>query len=176
MTGSLRYVIRNAVETLKVAPIEAPAHFLSFYEANLAAQSRQIAYGIAVMGALVRAFVDRGAGSLLGAYDRGGRLADDRSCLGPSDDVLPLVGARARLAQRNDQPVALDGDPGGAHRHLTVDFDGFSNVTTFNFLNGFCGTLKQWLGVGRMGLVNSVARRLKRTLEAKAHAAFAPNL
>jgi hypothetical protein len=62
------------------------------------------------------------------------------------------------------------------NRHLTVDFDGFSNVTTFNFLNGFCETLKQWLGVGRMGLVNSVARRLKRTLEAKAHAAFAPNL
>ncbi|MFP3565411.1 GNAT family N-acetyltransferase [Paraburkholderia sp. SIMBA_030] len=172
-----RNVIRSAAETLKVAPIEAPKQFLNFYEANLASQSRENAYGIAVMEALIRAFVEHRAGCLLGAYDRGGRLAGAIGLVWDRETMYFLLSTRAQGSHNGAISLLLwTAIQDAINRHLTFDFDGFSCVSTFNFLNGFGGSLKQRLGVELSGMVYSVARTLKRTVAAKAGESFAPYL
>lgn len=177
MSSKTRNVVRNAATTLTVRPVEAPREFLRFYEANLASRSRTNAYGTVVMHELVNAFVERRAGHLLGAYDRGGRLAGVIGLVWDCDSMYYLLSSRAQ------------GSPGGAislliwsaiqeaiRRKLTFDFDGFSGAATYDFLSGFGGTLTQRLGVERLSTMYAVARTLKRGVSHKAYEAFTPNL
>jgi hypothetical protein len=172
-----RNVIRGAAETLSVAPIDAPNQFLSFYEANLASQSRENAYGIAVMGALVHAFVERSAGRLLGAYDQDGRLAGAIGLVWDRETMYFLLSTRTHGSHNGAISLLLwTAILDAINRHLTFDFDGFSRVSTFNFLNGFGGLLRQRLGVERLGPVYSVARTLKRSVVANADVPFVAHL
>jgi hypothetical protein len=177
MDCKTRNVIRSAAATLNVAPIEEPALFLSFYEANLASRSRKNAYGVAVMGALVHAFVERRAGCLLGAYDRSGRLAGAIGLVWDHRTMYFLLSTRTPGSHNGTISLLFwTAIRDAIKRNLTFDFDGFSCVFTFNFLNGFGGSLTQRLGVERLGTVYSLTRTLKRALAAKASEPFMPNL
>jgi hypothetical protein len=177
MSGKTRSAVRKAAATLTVRPVETPAAFVRFYEANLASRSRTNAYGTAIMDELVHAFVDRRAGHLLGAYDRRGRLAGVIGIVWDRHSMYYLLSSRSQTS------------PGGAislliwfaiqdaiRRKLTFDFDGFSSAATYDFLSGFGGTLKQRLGVERLSTTYLLARTLKRGVSPKSHEAFTPNL
>jgi hypothetical protein len=92
LNGKTRNLIRTGQKFLEVAPIESPAEFNRFYDANLAVRSRSNIYGTDVMQRLVSAFVERGAGYLLGAYNANGHLvAAIGVTLRPARGVPPAV-------------------------------------------------------------------------------------
>jgi hypothetical protein len=172
-----RNVIRSAERKLTVAPIATPSEFLQFYEANLIERSRTNAYGSAVMRQLVNAFVERKAGNLLGAYGRDGRLVAAIGLVWDRHTMYYLLSSRALAAHGGSVSLLIwTGLQRSLERKLTFDFDGFSSPATFNFLDGFGGTLKQRLGVERLSTMYSVARILKRRIAPGAAAVFAPNL
>lgn len=170
-----RNVIRSAQRKLTVAPIATPREFLSFYEANLASRSRTNAYHSAVMRQLVNAFVERKAGTLLGAYGADGRLVAAIGLVWDQHAIYYLLSSRMQNAHSGSISLLLwMGIQHALERRLTFDFDGFSSPSTFHFLDGFGATLRQRLGVERLGTVYSVARVLKRRIAPGK--AFAPNL
>ena len=128
-----------------------------------------------VMRDLVNAFVERKAGTLLGAYGRGGKLVAAVGLVWDHQAMYYLLSSRAQDAHSGSISLLLWTGIGRAlERKLTFDFDGFSSPSTFSFLNGFGATLTQRLGVERHGTVYLLMRTLKRKL-APAQV-FAPNL
>jgi Acetyltransferase (GNAT) domain len=175
--GKTRNVIRSAERKLTVAPIATPSEFLQFYEANLLERSRTNAYGTAVMRQLVNAFVERKAGHLLGAYGQGGRLIAAIGVVWDQHAMYYLLSSRALGAHAGSISLLIwTALQHALEQKLTFDFDGFSSPATFNFLDGFGGTLKQRLGVERLSTVYSVARILKRRMVPGTASGFAPNL
>jgi hypothetical protein len=175
--GKTRNVIRSAERKLTVAPIATPSEFLQFYETNLLERSRTNAYGSAVMRQLVNAFVERKAGHLLGAYGEGGRLIAAIGLVWDRHAMYYLLSSRALGAHAGSISLLIWAALQHAlEQKLTFDFDGFSSPATFNFLDGFGGTLKQRLGVERLSTVYSVARILKRRMVPHGASGFAPNL
>lgn len=172
-----RNVIRSAERKLTVAPIATPSEFLQFYEANLLERSRTNAYGTAVMRQLVNAFVERKAGHLLGAYGEGGKLIAAIGVVWDQHAMYYLLSSRSLGAHAGSISLLIwTALQDALEQHLTFDFDGFSSPATFNFLDGFGGTLKQRLGVERLSTVYSVARILKRRMVPTGASGFAPNL
>jgi hypothetical protein len=177
MRSKTRNVIRSAARKLTAMPIESPNEFLQFYEANLASRSRSNAYGSAVMRELVHAFVERKAGHLVGAYGPGGKLSAAIGVVWDTHTMYYLLSSRVSNSPSGASSLlvwmaiqeAID-------RKLTLDFDGFSGLATFNLLNGFGGTLKQRLGVERLSPVYSIARTLKRSVVSQSDQDFSPNL
>jgi hypothetical protein len=177
MNCKTRNVIRSGLDALTVAPLDKANEFLNFYERNLSLRSRQNAYGSATMQALVHAFIERGAGCLLGAYESGSRLAGAIGVVWDRDTAYFLLSTRAPSSHNGAVSLLLwTAIRNALSRHLTFDFDGFSCVSTFNFLNGFGGSITQRLGVERIDTVYSVARTLKRAMRAKANEPFVPYL
>lgn len=175
--GKTRNVIRSAERKLTVSPIATPSEFLQFYEANLLERSRTNAYGTAVMRQLVNAFVERKAGHLLGAYGQGGRLIAAIGLVWDRHAMYYLLSSRALGAHAGSISLLIwTALQHAIEQKLTFDFDGFSSPATFNFLDGFGGTLKQRLGVERLSTVYSVARILKRRMVPGLASGFAPNL
>ncbi|MEX3966625.1 GNAT family N-acetyltransferase [Paraburkholderia sp. EG286B] len=175
LNSKTRNVIRSASRELTVVPDIAPAEFIAFYEANLAARSRTNAYGDMVMRDLVNAFVERKAGMLLGAYGQGGKLVAAVGLVWDHQAMYYLLSSRAQDAHSGSISLLLWTGIGRAlERKLTFDFDGFSSPSTFSFLNGFGATLTQRLGVERHGTAYLLTRTLKRKL-APARV-FMPNL
>jgi hypothetical protein len=175
--GKTRNVIRSAERKLTVAPIATPSEFLQFYEANLLERSRTNAYGSAVMRQLVNAFVERQAGHLLGAYGEGGRLIAAIGVVWDRHAMYYLLSSRTLGAHAGSVSLLIwTAVQHALEQKLTFDFDGFSTPATFNFLDGFGGTLKQRLGVERLSTVYSVARILKRRMVPGLASGFAPNL
>lgn len=175
--GKTRNVIRSADRQLTAAPIATPSEFLQFYEANLLERSRTNAYGTAVMRQLVNAFVARKAGHLLGAYGPDGRLVAAIGLVWDRHAMYYLLSSRALGAHGGSISLLIWlGIQHALERKLTFDFDGFSSPSTYNFLDGFGGALKQRLGVERLGTLYSVARILKRRIVPGSAAVFAPNL
>ncbi|RFU48526.1 GNAT family N-acetyltransferase [Paraburkholderia sp. DHOC27] len=172
-----RNVIRSAERKLTVAPIATPSEFLQFYEANLHERSRTNAYGTSVMRQLVNAFVERKAGHLLGAYGEGGRLIAAIGLVWDEHAMYYLLSSRTLGAHAGSISLLIwTALQHAIEQKLTFDFDGFSSPATFNFLDGFGGTLKQRLGVERQSTLYSVARTLKRRMVPGAASGFAPNL
>ena len=177
LRGKTRSLIRSADKHLTVAPIDASTEFLNFYEANLAARSIRNAYGSSIMSRLVYEFVDRGVGQLLGAYDRNRKLVAAIGLVWDQHAMYYLLSTRAQGSDSGSISLLLWAALQTAlERGLTFDFDGFSSPATFKFLSGFGGTLKQRLGVERLGTVYSVARTLKRRVVTREGASFAPNM
>jgi Acetyltransferase (GNAT) domain len=177
MSSKTRNVIRHAATTLTVRPVEKPSEFLRFYETNLASRSRTNAYGTAIMGELVNAFVARKVGHLLGAYDRRGKLSGVIGLVCDRHSMYYLLSSRAPASPGGAISLLIWCAIQEAIEHkLTFDFDGFSGSTTFDFLSGFGGTLKQRLGVERLSMVYSLARTLKHGVSAQSREAFTPNL
>jgi len=177
LRGKTRSLIRSADKNLTVAPIDTAAEFLNFYEANLAARSIRNAYGSSVMSRLVHEFVDRGVGQLLGTYDRNGKLAAAIGLVWDQHAMYYLLSTRAQGGDSGSISLLLwTAMQAALERGLTFDFDGFSSPATFKFLSGFGGTLKQRLGVERLGTVYSVARTLKRRVVTREGASFTPNM
>jgi hypothetical protein len=171
-----RNAIRSAQRSNEVRLIDGASEFVRFYEANLASRSRANAYGTTVMSELVHAFLDRGAGRVLGAYDRG-RLAGAIALVWDGRTMYYLLSTRTPDAHYGTISLLLWAAIQDAiGRKLTFDFDGFAGVSTFNFLNGFGGTTRQRLGVERVGTMYSIARTLKRRIAEKTGQCFAPNL
>ena len=175
LNSKTRNVIRSASRELKIVSDLAPEEFIAFYEANLAARSRTNAYGDDVMRDLVNAFVERKAGTLLGAYRQGGKLVAAVGLVWDHQAMYYLLSSRSQDSHSGSISLLLWTGIGCAlTRKLTFDFDGFSNPSTFSFLNGFGATLTQRLGVERHGTGYLLMRTLKRKL-APARV-FAPNL
>jgi hypothetical protein len=175
--GKTRNVIRSAERKLTVAPIATPSEFLQFYEANLLERSRTNVYGTVVMRQLVNAFVERKAGHLLGAYGQDGRLAAAIGLVWDRHTMYYLLSSRSLGAHGGSISLLIwTALQHALEQQLTFDFDGFSSPATFNFLDGFGGTLKQRLGVERLSTVYSVARILKRRIVPGSATVFAPNL
>jgi hypothetical protein len=176
MHSKTRNVIRGARKTLRVVPIDSPTEFLRFYELNLASRSRRNAYGSAVMNALVRAFIDRRAGCLLGAYHRD-RLAGAVGLVWDSQTMYYLLSTRARDSGNGTISLLLWAAIQRAiDRKLTFDFDGLCGPSSVDFLSGFGGIPKQRLGVERHSTVYTLARTLKRKVTPKANLVFMPDL
>ncbi|WP_233471137.1 GNAT family N-acetyltransferase [Paraburkholderia caribensis] len=177
MSGKTRNVIRHAATHLSVRPIERPSEFLNFYEANLAARSRKNAYGTIVMGELVNAFVERQAGRLLGAYSRRGQLAGVIGIVWDCNHMYYLLSSRSQTTSGGAISLLIwEAIQEAIDRELTFDFDGFSTAAAYAFLSGFGGTLKQRLGVERLGTVYAVARTIRRGVFHRSREAFSANL
>ncbi|WP_245643682.1 GNAT family N-acetyltransferase [Paraburkholderia oxyphila] len=175
LDSKTRNVIRSAERELTIAPELSPAEFLAFYDTNLAARSRSNAYGATVMRELVDAFVERKAGTLLGAYGPGPRLVAAIGLVWDHQAMYYLLSSRAQDAHCGSISLLLwTGVRSALERRLIFDFDGFSSPSTFNFLSAFGATLTQRLGVERLGTAYLLTRTLKRRLAPGK--VFAPNL
>ncbi|EEA01969.1 conserved hypothetical protein [Burkholderia sp. H160] len=160
-----RNVIRTAGKKLTVAPVDPPAKFMEFYEANLFERARRNAYGSSVMRELVSAFVERKAGQLLGAYGPRGRLVAAIGIVWDQNAMYYLL--TSRTADAHSGAISLliwTAIQRALERQLTFDFDGFSSAGTYRFLEGFGGTLKQRLSVERMSTMYSIVRTLKHRI------------
>ncbi len=176
MDCKTRNAIRGARKTLEVVPIDDTNQFLRFYESNLALRSRKNAYGTAIMGSLINAFVQRRAGLLLGAYERA-RLVGAIGLVWDRHTMYYLISTRSPLAHSGTISLLLwTAVQEAIRRELTFDFDGFGSTSTFHFLNGFGALLKQRLRVERMNTVYAMARTLKRGVMTKTNETFAPYL
>jgi hypothetical protein len=172
-----RNVIRSAGKKLTVAPVATPGKFMQFYEANLFERSRTNAYGSSVMCQIVNAFVERKAGHLLGAYGPGGQLVAAIGLVWDQHAMYYLLSSR--VAGSHCGAISLliwIAIQRALERKLTFDFDGFANLGSCKFLDGFGGTLKQRLGVERMSTMYSIARILKRRSVPGSGTVFVPNL
>ena len=175
LNSKTRNVIRSASRELTIVSDLAPEEFIAFYNANLAARSRTNAYGDEVMRDLINAFVERKAGTLLGAYGQGGKLVAAVGLVWDHQAMYYLLSSREQDAHCGSISLLLWTGVGRAlERKLTFDFDGFASPSTFSFLNGFGATLTQRLGVERHGTGYLLARTLKRWLSPAR--VFAPNL
>ena len=175
LNSKTRNVIRSASRELTIVSDLAPEEFIAFYNANLAARSRTNAYGDEVMRDLINAFVERKAGTLLGAYGQGGKLVAAVGLVWDHQATYYLLSSRSQDSHSGSISLLLWTGIGRAlARRLTFDFDGFSNPSTFSFLNGFGATLTQRLGVERQGTGYLLMRTLKRKLAPARD--FAPNL
>ena len=165
LNGKTRNLIRTGQKFLKVAPIESPAEFNRFYNANLAVHGRSNIYGTDVMQRLVSAFVERGAGYLLGAYDANGHLV---AAIGVTCDrhaAYYLLSSRSTDAHSGAISVLIWAAIQDAmRRKLTFDFDGIPNANTFRFLSGFNPTLKSRLVVERQKPLWSMAKAVRRVI------------
>lgn len=170
-----RNVIRGAQRSLTVAPIETPSEFIQFYEANLASRSRTNAYSSEVMRQLVKAFVERKAGTLLGVYETGGRLVAAIGLVWDRHATYYLLTSRVQDAHCGSISLLLwTGIQRALESKLTFDFDGFASPSTFHFLSAFGATLRQRLAVERLGTGYSLARAVKRRIAPSKE--FAPTL
>jgi hypothetical protein len=173
LNGKTRNLIRTGQKFLKVAPIESPAEFNRFYNANLAAHGRSNIYGTDLMQRLVSAFVERGAGYLLGAYDANGHLV---AAIGVTCDrhaAYYLLSSRSPSAHSGAISVLIWAAIQDAmKRKLTFDFDGIPNANTFRFLSGFNPTLRPRLVVERHKPVWSMAKAVRRVILPKKSAWF----
>ncbi|MCC8401286.1 GNAT family N-acetyltransferase [Paraburkholderia sp. MMS20-SJTN17] len=160
-----RNVIRTAGKKLTVAPVATPTEFMNFYDANLFERARTNAYGSDVMRELISAFVDRKAGQLLGAYGPGGQLVAAIGLVWDQNAMYYLLSSRKPEAHSGAISLLLwTAIQRALERKLTFDFDGFSCVGTYKFLEGFGGTLTQRLSVERMSTMYSIVRTLKRRI------------
>jgi hypothetical protein len=177
LNGKTRNLIRTGQKFLKVAPIESPAEFNRFYNANLAVHGRSNIYGTDVMQRLVSAFVERGAGYLLGAYDANGHLV---AAIGVTCDrhaAYYLLSSRSPSAHGGAISVLIWAAIQDAmKRKLTFDFDGIPNANTLRFLSGFNPTLRPRLVVERHKPVWSMAKAVRRVILPKKSAWFASTM
>lgn len=163
LNGKTRNVIRTGQKFLRVAPIESPAEFNRFYDANLAVRHRSNIYGTELMQRLVSAFVERDAGYLLGAYDTNGHLVAAIGVTFDSHATYYLLSSRSPNAHSGAISVLIWAAIQDAmKRKLTFDFDGIPNANTLRFLSGFNPTLKPRLVVERHKPVWSMAKAARR--------------
>jgi hypothetical protein len=163
MHSKTRNVIRSAEKKLTVAPVATPDKFVQFYEANLFERSRKNDYGRSIMRQLVNAFVERGAGHLLGAYGPGGQLVAAVGVVWDQHAMYYLMSSRESGAHSGAISLLIwTAMKQALERKLTFDVDGFYSLGTCKFLEGFGGTLKQRLCVERASTMFSLARILRR--------------
>jgi hypothetical protein len=165
LNGKTRNLIRTGQKLLKVEPIESPAEFNRFYEANLAVRSRSNIYGADLMQRLVSAFVDRGAGYLLGAYDSNGHLVAAMGVLFDRHAAYYLLSSRSPSAHSGAINVLIWAAIQDAmRRKLTFDFDGIASANSFRFLSGFNPIVRPRLVVERHKPVWSMAKAIGRVI------------
>jgi hypothetical protein len=163
LNGKTRNVIRTGQKFLRVAPIESPAEFNRFYDANLAVRRRSNIYGTDLMQRLVSAFVERGAGYLLGAYDANGHLVAAIGVTFDSHAAYYLLSSRSPDAHSGAISVLIWAAIQDAmKRKLTFDFDGIPNANTLRFLSGFNPALRPRLVVERHKPVWSMVKAARR--------------
>jgi hypothetical protein len=163
LNGKTRNLIRTGQKFLKVAPIESPGEFNRFYESNLTVRSRSNIYGADLMQRLVSAFVERGEGYLLGAYNANGLLVAAIGVTCDSHAAYYLLSSRSPSAHGSAISVLIWAAIQDAmKRKLTFDFDGIPNANTYRFLSGFNPTLRPRLVVERHKPLWSMAKAARR--------------
>jgi hypothetical protein len=165
MTDKTRNVIRRATEQVDVFPIDDPEMFCSFYESNLAAAGRPNMYGTATMRRLTDAFMERGAGRLLGARTTDAGLVAAIALVFDAETTYFLLSSRTPAAHSGAISLLLWRaicwsllDKRG------FDFDGIASPSILQFLSGFGGTLVPRLVVERTTSLYDSARLFRRVL------------
>ncbi len=145
-----RNLIRRAGEQHTVRQITDANLFVSFYDANLTRRNRDNVYGTHVMKQLVDAFISRGSGMVLGAYQADGSLCSAIAVIWDKHTMYYLLSSRKEEAHGGVIGLLLwNAMRNARERSLTFDFDGISNVGILKFLSGFGGTLVPRLEVTR---------------------------
>ncbi len=133
-----RYLIRRARECLTTAEIREPDAFVKFYEANLAVRGEKNMYGTAAMRRVTHEFVRRGAGVLLGAYDKRGSLEAAIALVWDRSAAYYLLSSRKADAHGGAVGLLLwNGMRYAREKNLIFDFDGVISVGILQFLSGF---------------------------------------
>ena len=145
-----RNLIRRAGERYTVSQVPDANTFVSFYDANLTRRNRVNVYGTHVMRQLVDAFISRGSGVVLGAYQPDGSLCSAIAVIWDKHTMYYLLSSRKEDAHGGVIGLLLwNAMRSAREKNLTFDFDGISNVGILKFLSGFGGTLVPRLEVER---------------------------
>ena len=146
-----RNLIRRAGEQHTVRQITDANLFVSFYDANLTRRNRDNVYGTHVMRQLVDAFISRGSGMVLGAYQADGSLCSAIAVIWDKHTMYYLLSSRKEEAHGGVIGLLLwNAMRNAREKNLTFDFDGISNVGILKFLSGFGGALVPRLEVERV--------------------------
>ena len=157
-----RNLIGKAEQELTVKT-PSPDDFLNFYNANLTERKQKNAYGTQVMQNLVKAFVHRGAGTLLGAYSADGNMVAAVGLVWDHRTMYYLLTTRSQDAHGGSVSLLVwNAIQIAIRRKLVLDLDGIASPTIYRFLASFGGSLEQRIEVEKMTTSYSLAQILRR--------------
>jgi hypothetical protein len=166
MRPKTRSAIRAAEAQLEIRAIPDPRAFVNFYESNLADRLQQNIYERGLMLELVDAFLSRGAGRLLGAFSRDGRLAASIGVVWDKHAMYYLLSSRSQTAHNGSISLLLWRAINEAlERGINFDFDGIANASILYFLSGFGGTLVPRISVERAKPTYRAARSIRHAID-----------
>jgi Acetyltransferase (GNAT) domain len=138
-----RNLIRRASEQLVVRPVDDARLFCEFYTRNLGAKDLDNVYGPQLMMRLVDAALERGSGSVLGAFDRDGALSAMIVLVWDGHAAYYLLSTREQQAHNGAVSLLLwEAIKMAIGKGLVFDFDGFASDNSLSFITGFGGTVK----------------------------------
>ena len=163
-----RNLIDKAQRELTVTTIASIDEFLNFYNANLSDRKQQNAYGNGVMRNLVTAFVNRNAGTLIGAYSNEGVLVAALGLVWDARTMYYLLTTRSQNAHSGAISLLVwNAIKIAIQRKLVLDLDGIATPTIYRFLASFGGSLDQRLEAEKMTTSYCLARTLHRRLRSR---------
>lgn len=160
-----RNLIDKAQKELTVRTVSSVDEFLDFYNANLADRKQKNAYNQHIMRELVKAFVNRNAGTLIGAYSAQGNLVAAVGLVWDSRTIYYLLTTRSQNAHGGSISALIwHAMQIAIRRKLVLDLDGIASPSIYRFLASFGGSLDQRLEVEKMTTTYSLAQTLHRNL------------
>jgi hypothetical protein len=163
MRDKTRNVIRRAQEILAVDTLDDPQAFMDFYEANLRARGTRSFYDRRVCTRLIAACLQRGAGRMLAAKDRAGRLQS--AILTVWDRAMEYYFMSTRTPDSHNGAISLmvwTAIQHAARAGLTFDMDGLhvknNRVSNLGLFSGFGGVIRPRYIVRRSSLLVGAAR------------------
>ncbi|MFL9960027.1 GNAT family N-acetyltransferase [Paraburkholderia sediminicola] len=160
-----RNLIVKAEQELTVKTVPSADDFLNFYNANLADRKQRNAYGTQVMGDLVKAFIYRNAGTIIGAYSTDGVMVAAVGLVWDSRTMYYLLTTRAQEAHSGSISLLIwNAIQIAIQRKLVLDLDGIASPSIYRFLSSFGGSLDQRIEAERMTTTYSLAQTLHRRI------------
>jgi hypothetical protein len=158
-----RNVIRRAQEVLDVETIDDPEAFMDFYEANLRAKGLRSFYDRRICSRLMTACQQRGAGRMLTARDRCGRLQSAILTVWDRTTEYYFMSTRTPDSHNGATSLVLwTALQQAARNGLTFDMDGLHvtnhRVSNLGLLAGFGGAISPRYTVRRSSIPVQAAR------------------
>jgi hypothetical protein len=164
MRDKTRNLIRRAQEVLVIEELADPDAFMAFYEANLEARGRRSFYDRRICTRLIAACGKRGAGRMLAARDRAGRMHS--AILTVWDRVSEYYFMSTRTPESHNGANSLmvwTAIQHAARNGLIFDMDGLHvtnhRVSNFWLCAGFGGVIRPRYIVRRSSLLVEAGRR-----------------
>lgn len=150
LRGTARTAVRRARESLTVEPIDSANTFLDFYNANLAVRNLDNKHETTTMTRLLNEAMNRGACTLLGAFDSKGSLVAGTALLCDTQKMYYFLSTRRQDGHSGAVSLLIwSAMCMAGKRGLSFDFDGISSAGILNFLGGFGGRLVRRFEVER---------------------------